>query len=130
MNVVKMLEHAAARTWVGGCLHAFASSPLRLFALCLLLLALSACGQLGGGGDATATPITPIKLLATVFISPTPNASEREATRLAQPVMTSTPVPTRTPQATVYVGVFLGAADTGAVLDQARFAGTLTAPPP
>lgn len=78
----------------------------------LLIVTLAACSS-SGGGEPTATPVTPVKLLATVYISPTPNAGEREATRLAQPVMTATPAPTRTPQATVYVGIFLGAGEDG-----------------
>lgn len=83
------------------------------FVLVLVLIALAACSS-GEDGTPTPTPVTPVKLLATVYIAPTPNAGEREATRLAQPVMTPTPIPTQTPAATVYVGTFLGAADTGA----------------
>lgn len=79
-------------------------------AVFLLLIALAACSSsLGGSENPTPTPVTPVKLLATVFVSPTPNAGEREATRLAQPAPTSTPVPTQIPPPTVYVGTFLGA---------------------
>lgn len=49
------------------------------------------------------------KRLATVYISPTPNAAEQQATRLAMPPTANpfaTPEPTLTP--TVYVGLFLG----------------------
>jgi hypothetical protein len=78
--------------------------------LLITIVLLAACG--------TATP-TPIslppslmpKLLATVYISPTPNAQEMDATRLASPP-TETPVPNLAPTPTVYVGVFLGEADT------------------
>ncbi len=52
------------------------------------------------------------KLLATVYISPTPDAAQQQATRVA--VVPSPGVPTATlePSATVYVGVFLeGAID-------------------
>ncbi|MBL8130540.1 MAG: hypothetical protein JNL42_01675 [Anaerolineae bacterium] len=97
--------------------------------LIALAIFLAACGT-NGGGEPSATPVTPVKLLATVFVSPTPDAAQREATRLAQPVASPTPPPTRPPQPTVYVGTFLGASEGGAILDPARFAGTLTAPPP
>lgn len=49
------------------------------------------------------------KQLATVYISPTPNEAERQATRLASsPTPNLFPTPTLTPTATVYVGLFLG----------------------
>lgn len=102
----------------------------RVRPLCLVVLLLcAACGSLSPPDRATLpAPITPVKLLATVFISPTPDAGQREATRLALPAQTSTSLPTRPAQATVYVGTFLGAAEAGAVGDADRFVGTLRAP--
>lgn len=49
------------------------------------------------------------KQLATVFISPTPNAAEQQATRLASsPTPDGAATDGATPTPTVYVGVFLG----------------------
>jgi len=80
---------------------------------------------LAGCGTETATPVALVpsvmpKLLATVYISPTPNQSEREATREASTAVPTTPPIAPTPQPTAYVGVFLGEAqseDTGPVID-------------
>jgi hypothetical protein len=58
------------------------------------------------------TPVEP-KQLATVYMSPTPNAAEMEATRLASRPTPTEPLPTALPSATPYIGVFLGEADTG-----------------
>ena len=73
----------------------------------VLLVALAACSP-----TTAVTPTAPAvaqggKLLATVFFTPTPNAAEQQATRLAA---SPTPaiVTTLTPSPTVYVGVFLG----------------------
>jgi hypothetical protein len=77
-----------------------------------LMLLLSGCQQ--GETVATVEPANQIqaKLLATVFMSPTPNEAEQQATRIAvQPALTSQP-PTPPPTATIYVGVFLQGADT------------------
>lgn len=73
------------------------------------------------------------KLLATVYASPTPDAAQREATRLAIRPVTATPRPTNTPAPTAYVGIFLGdaaAVDPNAVplYDSARYEGTLIVP--
>lgn len=79
------------------------------FSLLIVCLMLAACGQ------PTAIPIAGVpsvmpKLLATVYISPTPDAAQQEATRAANPV-TSTPSELPTATATPYVGVFLGEAE-------------------
>jgi|FLYN01.1.fsa_nt_gi hypothetical protein len=56
-------------------------------------------------------PAVEPKQLATVYMSPTPNAAEQEATRLAsRPTPTVAP-PTPLPSATPYIGVFLGEAE-------------------
>lgn len=75
-----------------------------------LSLFLAACSP-----STTPTPIVieslaQPKQLATVYMSPTPDEAQRQATRLAfQP--SSTPPPTSgVPTATVYIGVFLGEA--------------------
>lgn len=81
--------------------------PLFLGIMCLLL---AACDTTG-----TVTP-TPVDLaaqpkqLATVFISPTPDDAQRQATQSAiQPTITPIPpIPTAAP--TAYIGVFLGEA--------------------
>jgi len=94
--------------------------------LLLLALLLAACS--GEPAAPTGTPVVEYKLLATLFMSPTPNDAEREATRLAVRAVTPTTIPTQTLEATVYVGVFLGeSADASdPVVDPARYQGTLT----
>lgn len=76
----------------------------------LVGLLLAAC-QTQSAPTLVAEPTSMAKLLATVYISPTPNDAEQQATRFAaQQTPTTVPtIPTATP--TVYVGVFLGAAD-------------------
>lgn len=70
--------------------------------------------------------------LATVYISPTPNAEQVRATSLASSP-TPTPVqPSQTPRPTDYVGVFIGEAEPlqGAIVDPAVFASISTPVPP
>jgi len=79
------------------------------FIVLLLILALTACGA-EAISPTVAPPADLPKRLATVFISPTPNADEQLATRSAQVL---TPLPgtaTPLPSPTAYVGVFLGEA--------------------
>lgn len=98
----------------------------RLFLIFALLLA--ACtGE--SASPPTGTPVVEYKLLATVFLSPTPDEAQREATRLAVRAVTPTTIPTRTPEATVYVGVFLGENNSviDPIIDPARYQGTLQA---
>jgi hypothetical protein len=75
----------------------------------LLFTFLSACT--GQSNNATATPVAVVKVLATVFMSPTPNSEDIAATRAAispTPIPpTSTIIPTETP----YVGIFIGEAE-------------------
>ena len=83
-----------------------------LFLLALLTAALVSCQQ--AEVSSTPAPQVQAKLLATVYMSPTPDAAEAQATRIAlQPTLTA-PAATGLPTATVDVGVFLqGADDTG-----------------
>lgn len=96
--------------------------------LILLILIAAACTP---NTPAATTPTAPpgLKTLATLYVSPTPNVEQREATRLAARSAPPTPLPTRTPEPTAYVGVFLGEAEMGEapVIDPARYAGTLQA---
>jgi hypothetical protein len=78
----------------------------------LFLLLLAAC--------AAPTPAAPVgpptvinKLLATVYISPTPDAAQVQATRAAVVPTVTAPLPTPTDTNTPYIGVFLGEADAG-----------------
>jgi hypothetical protein len=79
----------------------------------LTLMFIAACQP-----EATATPFAAVeaspgpKQLATVYMSPTPNQAEQEATRSAnRPTLTVAP-PTPVPTVTPYIGVFLGEAET------------------
>jgi hypothetical protein len=56
------------------------------------------------------TPVEP-KQLATVYMSPTPNTAELDATRLASRPTATDVLPTAPPSATPYIGVFLGEAE-------------------
>lgn len=49
--------------------------------------------------------------LATVYISPTPNVEQMQATRLASSPTPTPQTPTPTPQPTAYIGVFIGEAE-------------------
>lgn len=78
----------------------------------LFLLLLAACAP--ATPTAPAGPPTVInKLLATVYISPTPNAAQAQATRAAILPTATIPLPTPTDTSTPYIGVFLGEADAG-----------------
>ncbi|MEL6272610.1 MAG: hypothetical protein AAFR22_22585 [Chloroflexota bacterium] len=83
----------------------------------IALFFITACSAVN---PATPTPapvsqVNQPKRLATVFISPTPNEAERQATRIAS-TPTENPFPTDVPTSTptVYVGVFLGESAVGA----------------
>ncbi len=76
----------------------------------MVLFLLSACR----GEPPTPTVSLPSlmpKLLATVYLSPTPNAIELQATRAANPPTATLLPPTHIPTATSYIGVFLGEAE-------------------
>ncbi len=76
--------------------------------LCVvLLLAVAACQQTGTQPTVEAVTAVQAKLLATVYISPTPDEADQQATRVAlRPTLTAPP-PTAPPTSTPYVGVFL-----------------------
>ncbi len=103
--------------------------PLIIF----LVLLIAACSPLAepSAPSALGTPAVQPKILATLYLSPTPNGQERDATQRAAAVVSPTPPPTHTPAPTAYVGVFLG--ESGAVdgdllnVNPDRFAGTLDA---
>jgi len=81
----------------------------RAIVFLLLLLLIVACTP-----TTTSTPIPTqvaiLKEVATVFISPTPNPQQAEATRLAVTPTIAPPTPTIIPSATPYIGVFIGQA--------------------
>lgn len=74
--------------------------------LILLLLALAACTP--SPPPTEEAVVVAVRQLATVNIPPTPDAAQREATRRAQPVSPTAPLPTATATATPYIGIFLG----------------------
>ncbi len=72
------------------------------------ILLLLACALLGACASPPPMPTpgrTLLRRLATVPVSPTPDAATRAALHTATP----TPFLTRTPTPTVYVGTFMGA---------------------
>jgi hypothetical protein len=88
-------------------------SSLWVVALTLVIMLLIVGCSNNGVTVATFTPpaVQP-KILATVYISPTPNAEQQQALAAANPpTATLVVIPTET--ATPYVGVFLGEVDSG-----------------
>lgn len=78
----------------------------------LITLLIAACTADPNAPPPTLTPPAVIaKVLATVYMSPTPDLAEQQATRAANPP-TATPLAQPTAAPTVYVGVFLGEAET------------------
>ena len=98
---------------------------VRLLLLVIMLLSVGCTNN--GVSVATFTPpaVQP-KLLATVYLSPTPNAEQQQALAAANPP-TATPAVIPTATVTPYVGVFLGEVDSGsdggAVIAPALLAG-------
>lgn len=74
--------------------------------LIYLLIILSAC-QSAGPDTNQDIPVVQAKLLATVYMSPTPNEAEQQATRTANRPTPEADASPLTPTPTVYVGVFL-----------------------
>ncbi len=77
--------------------------------LLFLAILIAACGQTTPTPESLAPAAMP-KQLATVFISPTPDANEVQSTLGATTATPSVPPPTPSSQPTAYVGVFLGEA--------------------
>ncbi len=73
-----------------------------------LLLIITACTT--DSAVSQPTPVVIVKALATVYISPTPNAQQLQATRLASSPTPTPLLPTNTPHPTAYVGKFIGEA--------------------
>jgi len=83
----------------------------RLVAVGVIATSLAACESITPAASEETIPQVQAKLLATVYISPTPDAAQQQATRIAAlPSLTAQP-PTPLPSPTVYVGVFLEPAD-------------------
>ncbi len=77
------------------------------------ILLLAACQTATPAPADNLQPDVQAKVLATVFMSPTPNEAEQQATRRAiEPTLTAPPT-AAPPTATVYVGVFLEPAESG-----------------
>lgn len=78
--------------------------------LLVVMLVLAACESLN---PVTPTPSPQVisKLIATVYISPTPNAEQAEATRRASTPTPRPVTPTVIPSATPFIGTFIGRAE-------------------
>ncbi|MDZ4770218.1 MAG: hypothetical protein SGJ24_13895 [Chloroflexota bacterium] len=74
--------------------------------LLLLLCVLAACTP--SGDTVPSATAVPIKRLATIALSLTPDDAARDATLRAAPLSTAAPTPTLVPTPTVYIGIFLG----------------------
>jgi len=89
--------------------------------LALLALLMAACQPAATDPTAIAfAPSSQTKLLATVYISPTPDEAQRQATERAQPLTATAEPATVAPTATVYVGVFIG--ESGSLDDSSALA--------
>ena len=73
------------------------------------VLRLAACAQPTPAAE--SIPVVQARQLATVYISPTPDAAAQAATRAAARPTDPAPVATVAPSPTVYVGVFLAPVD-------------------
>jgi len=83
---------------------------LKMAILLALATVLAACGAEPSPTPVALAPTNAPKLLATVYMSPTPNPAEQQATRLASRPTTAPPTATATATPTVYIGTFLGEA--------------------
>lgn len=93
----------------GWAMDVLLSRRMRWAALFACLLIASACQPAAPEPTAVAlAPANQAKLLATVYMSPTPDEAQRQATARAQPPTATPEPPTPLPTATVYVGVFMG----------------------
>lgn len=83
------------------------NTPSKRLWIVIVSVLLAAC-QPATPAPISIQPTQQPKLLATVFLSPTPNAAELQATRAEErPVATAAPA-TQPPTPTAYIGVFLG----------------------
>lgn len=82
---------------------------LSLVLIMVLTGVLTACTSFADAP--TVTPPNIVRPLATVYISPTPNALQLEATARASSPTPVTPTVTPIPSATPYVGIFIGQAE-------------------
>jgi hypothetical protein len=91
----------------------------------ILLLLFNACSTAPAATPDPLAGVAEIKLLATVFLSPTPGDAERQATQAAVALLPTPVVATPVPSSTPYIGIFLGeSGNTGAaqpIFDGARF---------
>ena len=93
----------------------------RLFMLACCALLVAACQPAAPTPASVAlAPSSQAKLLATVFISPTPDEAQQQATQRAQPPTPTAEPATVEPTATVYVGVFIG--ESGSLDDSSALA--------
>lgn len=76
---------------------------------CLAYLLMSACTGATPSSQDTQT-VSIVKQLATVYLSPTPNAEQLQATRFAVTPTRAPATPSATPPPTAYVGIFIGEA--------------------
>ena len=78
----------------------------------ITLLFLTACDALNPPDPTPTVPVI-IKVLATAYLSPTPNPEQEAATRAASSPTPLQPTATIIPTETPYIGIFIGEADTG-----------------
>lgn len=122
-NSMSNRQHLFIPTWI----------TLAHLLLGFVIFLLVGCDTLQG---AQATQVESVSIasrpLATVHISPTPNAEQVRATSLASSPTPTPVLPSATPRPTDYVGVFIGEAEPlqGAIVDPEVFASISTPIPP
>lgn len=91
-----------------------------------IMIIISSCDS--GQVPPQATAIVLNKVLATVYISPTANAQQEQATRQASSATPTPLTPTPTARATAYIGIFIGEAEAldVALIDPDAFASIST----
>lgn len=112
-------QHLTIPTWI----------TLANLLLGMIVFLLVGCDSLSGTQPTQAEPIAVAnRPLATVYISPTPNAEQVRATSLASSPTPTPATPSPTPRPTEYVGVFIGEAEPlqGAIVDPDAFASIST----
>jgi hypothetical protein len=99
----------------------------------MAMLGLAGCTSAPPPASDPLAEVVSVKLLATVYISPTPNDAERQATQAAIALLPTPIRATPVPSATPYVGIFMGETGNASIevvqnVEPARFVTSLPTP--